>query len=70
MRSPIGSRLNPAAGRQRREARAAPRLLRRGKVAGYRDDFDATQLAQIDRVVETTLDPLYGYTERASEGAA
>jgi hypothetical protein len=42
--------------------------VRRGKVAGYRDDFDAVQLAQIDRVVETSLDPLYGYT-RAS-GAA
>ena len=44
--------------------------VRRGKVAGYRDDFDATQLAEIDRVVEATLDPLYGYTGRASEGAA
>jgi hypothetical protein len=44
--------------------------VRRGKVAGYRDDFDAAQLAQIDRVVETTLDPLYGYTEPAAEGAA
>jgi hypothetical protein len=40
--------------------------VRRGKVAGYRDDFDATQLAQIDRLVETTLDPLYGYTRAAS----
>ena len=43
---------------------------RRGKVAGYRDDFDAAQLAEIDRLVETTLDPLYGYTARATEGAA
>jgi hypothetical protein len=41
--------------------------VRRGKVAGYRDDFDAVQLAAIDRLVETTLDPLYGYT-RATEG--
>ena len=39
--------------------------VRRGKVAGYRDDFDAAQLARIDQLVETTLDPLYGYT-RAS----
>jgi hypothetical protein len=42
--------------------------VRRGKVAGYRDDFDAVQLAQIDRLVETSLDPLYGYT-RASSAA-
>jgi hypothetical protein len=52
--------------------------VRRGKVAGYRDDFDAAQLAEIDRLVETTLDPLYGYTraatakagDKALEGAA
>jgi hypothetical protein len=40
--------------------------VRRGKVAGYRDDFDAAQLAQMDRLVETTLDPLYGYTRSAT----
>jgi Sulfotransferase domain len=52
--------------------------VRRGKVAGYRDDFDAAQLAQIDQLVEATLDPLYGYTraatrtghDKALEGAA
>jgi hypothetical protein len=52
--------------------------VRRGKVAGYRDDFDAAQLARIDELVETTLDPLYGYTrgatrtgpDKALEGAA
>jgi hypothetical protein len=46
--------------------------VRRGKVAGYRDDFAAAQLAEIDRLVETTLDPLYGYTGaagRARKGA-
>ena len=42
--------------------------VRRGKVAGYRDDFDPAQLAAIDALVETSLDPLYGYT-RASSGA-
>ncbi|HEX2478770.1 MAG TPA: sulfotransferase domain-containing protein, partial [Geminicoccaceae bacterium] len=42
--------------------------VRRGKVAGYRDDFDPAQLAAIDALVETGLDPLYGYT-RASSGA-
>ena len=40
--------------------------VRRGKVAGYRDDFDAEQLAQIDQLVETGLDPLYGYGRAAS----
>jgi hypothetical protein len=40
--------------------------VRRGKVAGYRDDFDAAQLAEIDRLVETTLDPRYGYTSAAT----
>jgi Sulfotransferase domain len=51
--------------------------VRRGKVAGYRDDFDPAQLARIDQLVETTLDPLYGYTRAAAstgkgalEGAA
>jgi Sulfotransferase domain len=39
--------------------------VRRGKAGGYRDDFDAAQLAAIDRLVETTLDPLYGYTGSA-----
>jgi Sulfotransferase domain len=39
--------------------------VRRGKVAGYRDDFDAAQLARIDQLVETRLDPLYGYTRAA-----
>jgi hypothetical protein len=40
--------------------------VRRGKPGGYRDDFDAAQLAQIDRLVETSLDPLYGYTGTGS----
>jgi hypothetical protein len=43
--------------------------VRRGKVAGYRDDFDAAQLAEIDRLVETTLDPLYGYTGANAAGS-
>jgi Sulfotransferase domain len=42
--------------------------VRRGKVAGYRDDFEPAQLAEIDRLVETTLDPLYGYTGGAPGG--
>jgi Sulfotransferase domain len=43
--------------------------VRRGKVAGYRDDFDAAQLARIDRLVETTLDPLYRYARAATDTA-
>jgi hypothetical protein len=43
--------------------------VRRGKVAGYRDDFDAAQLAEIDRLVETTLDPLYGYARATTTKA-
>ena len=40
--------------------------VRRGKAGGYRDDFDPAQLMQIDRLVETTLDPLYGYAGTGS----
>lgn len=39
--------------------------VRRGKVGGYRDDFEPDQLAQIDALVETTLDPVYRYTAAA-----
>ena len=34
---------------------------RRGKVGGWSDYFDDTQCAEIDRIVETTLHPSYGY---------
>jgi hypothetical protein len=44
--------------------------VRRGKAGGYRDDFDAAQLAQIDRLVETGLDPLYGYAGAGSSPGA
>jgi hypothetical protein len=43
--------------------------VRRGKAGGYRDDFDAAQLRQIDRLVDATLDPLYGYAEAAGPAA-
>lgn len=36
--------------------------VRRAKVGGYRDDFTAEELAQIDRIVESTLAPVFGYT--------
>ena len=40
--------------------------VRRGKAGGYRDDFDAAQIAQIDQLVEATLDPLFRYTRAAT----
>jgi Sulfotransferase domain len=42
--------------------------VRRGKVGGYRDDFEPAQLAQIDRLVEATLDSVYGYSRAATPG--
>ena len=46
---------------------------RRGKVGGYRDYFDAAQLAEIDRLVRDELSPEFGYgpaggTDRAQAG--
>ncbi len=35
--------------------------VRRGKVGGYRDYFDADQVAKIDRLVAERLDPAFGY---------
>ncbi len=40
--------------------------VRRAKVGGYRDDFSAEELAQIDRIVESTLAPVYGYTQASA----
>ena len=34
---------------------------RRGKVGGYHDYFDAEQLAEINRIVQTRLNPVFGY---------
>ena len=35
--------------------------VRRAKVGGYRDHFDAEQIARIDELVSAKLSPLYGY---------
>ena len=35
--------------------------VRRGKVGGYRDYFDADQCAELEKIVADTLDPIYGY---------
>lgn len=40
--------------------------VRRAKVGGYRDDFSAEELAQIDRIVESTLAPVFGYTQASA----
>lgn len=40
--------------------------VRRAKVGGYRDDFSPEELAQIDRIVESTLAPVFGYTQASA----
>jgi hypothetical protein len=40
--------------------------VRRGKVGGYRDYFEDAQVTEIDQMVNTKLDPVFGY---AAEGA-
>jgi hypothetical protein len=37
--------------------------VRRGKVGGYRDYFEDEQVAEIDRLVEQGLDPVFGYSQ-------
>jgi hypothetical protein len=39
---------------------------RRAKAGGYRDDFDPAQLEAIERCIETTLDPRFGYVRSTS----
>ncbi len=34
---------------------------RRAKVGGYRDDFEPDQVAEIDRITQELLDPVFGY---------
>ena len=38
---------------------------RRAKVGGYRDYFDAEQLAAIDNMIASSLSPVFGYSENA-----
>lgn len=42
------------------------RKVRRGKIGGYRDDFPADQVAELDRLVESRLDPALGYVKSDS----
>lgn len=43
---------------------------RRGKVGGWSDYFDDAQCDEIDRIVETTLHPSYGYRVAAAAAAS
>jgi hypothetical protein len=44
--------------------------VRRAKVGGYRDYFDDRQIAEIDGLVETRLDPFFGYTDGRTSALA
>ena len=50
-------------GRMRPRDRQNPQSFktRRGKVGGYRDYFDDGEIAEIDRLVEEQLAPVFGY---------
>jgi hypothetical protein len=50
-------------GRMRPRDRKNPQSFktRRGKVGGYRDYFDDDEIAEIDRLVEKQLSPVFGY---------
>jgi hypothetical protein len=41
--------------------------VRRGKVGGYRDYLSEEEAAKIDRVVSTSLSPVYGYGDTAAD---
>jgi hypothetical protein len=55
-------------GRMRPKDRNNPQSFktRRGKVGGYRDYFDDSQVAEIDRIVEERLSPLFGYARQST----
>jgi hypothetical protein len=44
--------------------------VRRAKVGGYRDYFDDDQVAEIDRMVQDRLDPVFGYNNTDKAGSA
>ena len=58
-------------GRMRPRDRQNPQSFktRRGKVGGYRDYFDDGEIAQIDRLVEEQLSPVFGYARPATRAA-
>ncbi len=44
--------------------------VRRGKVGGYRDYFDAAQVAELEKLMLDTLDPQFGYRPEGSAAVA
>jgi hypothetical protein len=54
-------------GRMRPRDRKNPQSFktRRGKVGGYRDQFDDGEVAEIDRLVDQQLSPVFGYASRS-----
>ena len=44
--------------------------VRRGKVGGYRDDFSAAQIAEIEARIRDHLSPVFGYATAASPAQA
>jgi hypothetical protein len=50
-------------GIQKRGSDASTRKVRRGKVGGYREDFDATQVKELEALVAGRLSPSFGYTK-------
>jgi hypothetical protein len=42
---------------------------RRAKVGGYRSDFSAEQILEIDRLIDATLSPVFGYRRSMPEAA-
>lgn len=59
-------------GRMRPKDRNNPESFktRRGKVGGYRDYFDDSEVLQIDRIVEQQLSPLFGYAKDSTGAQA
>jgi len=50
-------------GIQKRASDASRRKVRRGKVGGYREDFDAAQVGQLEALVAERLSPGFGYSK-------
>jgi len=55
---------------QRKHAGPGTMKVRRGKAGGYRDDFSAEQVAEIDRLVSSRLSPTLGYGADAAPNPA
>jgi len=41
--------------------------VRRGKIFGYRDYLEGAELAELEAIVESTLDPSLGYGAAAAD---